>query len=797
MLSTAVREDRYLAETHPNGIAARSGTESATLRGTRRLLADSLVKRLGRWFVPIDKLPDGSKDDRATRSRYLRMVGVIAGASIIAFVPSMIVAGVPADRGPEFLAGVVIAACAVSASLLAVRAHTRVALVAAAVNALVIAGLALLIGDYFHQLGLLFALVVVGHASIHGFRAALVMVVCGSCLVPLAITTGRATNPTDPIYAFIYLLGMAAVIWSRDQLQARDSQAIQASEAKYRGLVERVPAVVYTADFGMEGSWRYVSPRVEELLGFPATAWTGDPGFWWSRVHPDDRARVIADEVQSSACAPGQRSVFEYRMLDRAGQVHWVRDEATVVDSHDGSPPHWSGFLVDVTDRKVLEDQLQHQAFHDPLTGLANRALFADRVEHALARSNRRRDSLAVLFLDLDDFKTVNDGIGHDAGDELLVAVAETLQGCLRPMDTAARLGGDEFAILLEDLPDDESAASVADRILAALAHPVAIHGRDVVIGASLGIALPTSRHEGAREILRNADSAMYAAKRHGKGRHETYAPAMHAAAVRRLELTSEIRQGLERGEFGVYYQPTVSLRDGSIVGFEALVRWRHPRRGLVLPGEFIPAAEETGQIIAIGRLVLDEACRQASAWRDLGPAGRAPNMSVNVSARQFRDPSLGPTVAAALGGAGLEPASLILEITESVVMEDSEASLRRLRELKALGVRLAIDDFGTGYSSLSYLRRLPVDILKVDKSFIDGIAGGGDAFALARVIVRMGQTLNLDTVAEGVEMASQAAALRRMGCPLAQGFHFARPMVPDQIVELLSEARIEQFRAG
>ncbi|MDH4335474.1 MAG: GGDEF domain-containing phosphodiesterase, partial [Chloroflexota bacterium] len=300
------------------------------------------------------------------------------------------------------------------------------------------------------------------------------------------------------------------------------------------------------------------------------------------------------------------------------------------------------------------------------------------------------------------------------------------------------------------------------------------------------GIAIAAKRGTDAREILRDADSAMYAAKRRGKGCHQTYVPAMHAAAVRRLELVAEIRTALQRGELTAHYQPIVRLQDGAIAGFEALVRWRHPRLGLVLPSEFIPAAEETGQIAAIGQLVLHEACGQARAWRDLLPNGLPVPISVNVSARQFRDPTLGQMVEAALSDAGLSPESLTLEITEGVVMEDSEASLRRLGELKSLGVRLAIDDFGTGYSSLSYLRHLPVDTLKIDKSFIDGIAAGGDAFALARVIVRMGQTLNLETVAEGVELAAQAEALRRMGCRHAQGFHFARPMGAEEITELL-----------
>jgi len=555
---------------------------------------------------------------------------------------------------------------------------------------------------------------------------------------------------------------------------------LQAREEMFRLLVTHMPDVAWTSDD--RGHTIYVSPRVEELLGFPAEAWIEDPAFWWSRVHPDDRERVLAEEKESWDTLRGHRTSVEYRLVGRDGEVRWVSDDAAVVHPEDGSPAHWSGFLTDVTDRKALEEQLQHQAFHDPLTSLANRALFADRVEHALARSGRSRDSLAVLFLDLDDFKTVNDGMGHPAGDALLVAVAEAVRACLRPMDTAARLGGDEFAVLIEDLATPDDAIDVAGRIQAAIGRPFQVGGREIYTSASIGIARPASRRDHASQLLRNADSAMYAAKRKGKGRCEIYAPTMHAAAVRRLELNAEMRRGLALEEFAVHYQPIVTLRDGSVSGFEALARWHHPRRGLILPPAFIPTAEETGQIVELGRLVLGEACRQARAWQEAQGPGPRRAMSINVSARQFRDPLLGRTVVDALEAAGLDPSCLVLEITESVLMEDTLAAFQRLRELKDLGVRLAIDDFGTGYSSLSYLRRLPVDILKIDKSFIDGVAERGDALALARTIIRIGKTLRLSTVAEGVERAAQVAALLRIGCDQAQGFHFARPMPAAEI---------------
>jgi diguanylate cyclase (GGDEF)-like protein/PAS domain S-box-containing protein len=537
---------------------------------------------------------------------------------------------------------------------------------------------------------------------------------------------------------------------------------------------------------------------VESLLGFAAEEWLADPDLWWRQIHPDDRDMVLAEEEASRDLAPGERDVVEYRMLARDGSIRWIRDEATVVRDGTGGAPAWHGFLIDMTERRNLEDQLKHQAFHDPLTGLANRLLFTDRVANALARSLRGARSPAVLFLDLDDFKNVNDVIGHSAGDTLLRGVAERLVRILRPGDTAARLGGDEFGILLEDVVDPDMAVTVADRILEGLAKPFEVEDRQIFASASIGIAHPTTRREGAEELLRNADVAMYGAKRLGKGRHEIYVPAMHLAVLRRLETVEEIRQGLRRGEFDLRYQPVVQLSDGSVIGFEALARWNHPRLGLVMPSAFIPNAEETGLILELGEFVLGEACRQAVTWRGPTRDQAGPSISVNVSARQFRADSLCRAVETGLAAAGLAPERLTLEITESAVMDDSEASSRRLRELKDLGVRLAIDDFGTGYSSLSYLRRLPIDILKVDKSFIDEIAEGGVAFGLARDIVRIGRTLRLDVVAEGVESASQVEALRRIGCGFAQGFHFAPPRHPDEIAAtLLSIERDVPRRAG
>jgi len=440
-----------------------------------------------------------------------------------------------------------------------------------------------------------------------------------------------------------------------------------------------------------------------------------------------------------------------------------------------------------VTEARTQETM--YQAFHDSLTGLASRKLLLDRLGHGLACAAREGTRLAVLFVDLDRFKLVNDSLGHAAGDALLVEVAERISGCLRTTDTAARLGGDEFAVVLHGLSRDEQAVGIAAQIIEALRAPFVIDGQEAFVNASIGIAFNTDDGRDAEMLLRDADLAMYQVKKNGKGRYEIFEPALRAVVLRSMELEAELRRAVDRGEFVLRYQPIVALSDQRVTGVEALVRWQHPERGLIPPLDFIPLAEETGLILPIDRWVLHEACRQASRWNTRRRAGQPLTISVNLSARQFAHADLPEVVAGALASTGLAPARLVLEITESLLLRDTAATMSRLAQLSALGVRLAMDDFGTGYSSLAYLRRFPVDILKIDKSFVDEIATGPDASAVARAIVHLGQVLRLTTVAEGIEAADQLGELVASGCELGQGYYFAKPLESGEIEDLLTAA--------
>ena len=557
------------------------------------------------------------------------------------------------------------------------------------------------------------------------------------------------------------------------------------SEARFSSLVQHSSDVVIVVD--ADSTIRYMSPSVERVLGHAASDVEGRKLV--DLVHVEDKTNVLQFLTAVGREGDDHPSLAEFRMRHRDGS--WLHVETVRTNLlHDDNVRGIVLNTRDVSERKAFEQQLAQQAFHDAVTGLANRALFRDRVEHALERRGRDGAPVSVLFLDLDDFKTINDSLGHAVGDRLLGEVGERIRTTLRQADTAARLGGDEFAVLLEDGGDGVEAAEVASRILSALEAPFRLGGKDVFVRASIGIAAAEGEAggaQGAEELLRNADVAMYMAKEGGKGRYQVFEPAMHDTALRRLELKADLQRAVDNGEFVVHYQPVIELATGRIDGLEALVRWEHPLRGLVPPLEFIPLAEETGLIVPIGTMVLREACRRATELQAEFPMDPPLHMSVNLSARQLQRPEIVDDVAASLMQSDLDPSRLVLEITESVMMQDIELSIQRLTELKALGVRLAVDDFGTGYSSLNYIRRFPVDILKVDKSFVDGVNRGGEESALSAAIIELAGILKLRPVAEGIERADQLEKLLALACDLGQGYYFARPLPIEAVTELLS----------
>ncbi len=563
------------------------------------------------------------------------------------------------------------------------------------------------------------------------------------------------------------------------RLQALTAE-LSASEARFRSLVQNSSDIVVVLD--RRGVITYQSAAVQRVLGYAPT--DRPDGSIFDLVHPEDaeRTRTV---LSGTGERPDGQAVLQVRMQHADGGWRWV--EGIVANLLDD--PAVRGLVLnyrDISERKALEDQLEHQAFHDPMTDLANRALFADRVEHALARRDRLGyEPVTILFVDLDDFKTVNDSLGHSAGDQLLRMVAERLASCIRPGDTAARLGGDEFGVLLEGA-DAAAASLVADRIHVAFAEPITLEGRQLAVTASIGIASTDTAGKTAQELLRNADAAMYTAKARGKAGHELFEPSMHASALRRLELRSALEEALKRNQFRLVYQLVVDLATRRPVGVEALLRWVRPDGRVALPAEFIPMAEESGLIVPVGRWVLDEACRQLADWRR-GGAPEGLSMAVNVSARQIRSPELVGDVERAIRSAGIEPGCLVIEVTESALLDDSEGTAETIGALKAVGVRIALDDFGTGYSSLSHLRRFPIDVLKIDRSFVAALGRAGEDGALVRSVLRLGQTLKLEVVAEGIETTEQVERLVGMSGRLGQGFYFQAPMDGDEVGQLLA----------
>jgi len=596
------------------------------------------------------------------------------------------------------------------------------------------------------------------------------------------------SDPVSGIIVGAVLMTVLVVIRQllavRQNVRLLAETAARQNEARFRSLVQNSSDVILVIK--PNGTIRFVSPSVLRVLRYDPASLTGRPLV--DLLDPDDRDRARAF-LRDAAESPGVSAPVEWRFRQPDGSSLHAELIATNL-LHDATVCGLVLNTRDVSERKRLEQQLMHQAFHDPLTGLSNRALFRDRVSHALARARRQALPISVLYLDLDDFKKVNDSLGHSEGDRLLVAAAERFRICARAGDTVSRLGGDEFAILIEDGADTEGIQSLVERLGEAMAHPFVLGGNEVHVNMSVGVAT-AGAEDSADDLLRNADMAMYTAKRRGKGRCETYQAHMYTDVQHRLEMEEALRGAIERGELYLAYQPIFSLQSGRLEGIEALVRWEHPDFGHLLPQHFVPLAEETGLIVRLGRWVLREACRRAQEWRSAFP-DQPLQISVNISGRQLHELDLVAETRDALEQSGVEPGAVVLEITESVLMNQTGSVLTQLQALKGLGVRLAIDDFGTGYSSLSYLQRFPFDLIKIARPFVEDVTAGVDKSALARAIIGLGETLGLRTVAEGVETAEQCAALRFLGCTMGQGYYFAPPLAPEEVTRLLAAPRRE-----
>jgi diguanylate cyclase (GGDEF)-like protein/PAS domain S-box-containing protein len=575
-------------------------------------------------------------------------------------------------------------------------------------------------------------------------------------------------------------------------VNSRDVTARRTAEERYRRLAERIPVVPYIEepDEGEPAGYQvtYMSPRVEEILGYPVGRFMEDSGFWNGLIHPEDLGAVLAEDERVEET--GEPFSMEYRMTSADGETVWVRDEALLVRGEKGEPLYWQGVLTDVTTSKALEEQLRRRAFHDQLTGLPNRQSFVERLVRAHGRTKRSGRKVAVLFMDLDGFKVVNDSLGHETGDLLLVAIGERLRHRLRPGDTLARFGGDEFVVLLEEIKGSDGATEVAGRITECFERPFVVGERKLFVSASIGVALSTAGTTSPEDLLRDADTAMYMAKDEHAG-YRVFDPAMHERVLNRLGLENDLRHAIGNDEFRLYFQPKIRLDDDTIAMVEVLLRWQHPQRGLLMPDEFIPMAEETGLIAPVGRWVLGETCRQLRRWLDHHPRAGSLVACVNVSAGQLRYPDLLHDVRSALEDSGIEAGKLVLEITESALVDNMETSMTLLKELRSLGVRVALDDFGSDYSSLSYLMQLPVDIVKIDGSFAQSLGESPRARVIVEAIISLAHALGLEAVGEGVESAEQLDHLRSMGCDLVQGYHLARPMPNEELDRILASRKI------
>ena len=569
----------------------------------------------------------------------------------------------------------------------------------------------------------------------------------------------------------------------------RATEELSDADARYRAVVEQIPAIVYTDVVDDAMSTIYVSPQIEELLGISPEEYIADPDLWVKQLHPDDREHALQSYLEGRTS--GEPFSFEYRLLARDGRVVWFRDSAVVVNDRAGDPAFVHGVMFDITERKNAEERVAFLAYHDNLTGLPNRTMFEELLELGLARARRHDLSVAVLCIDVDDFKLVNESLGYEAGDALLRAVADRLREATRETDLVARQGGDEFLLLLADIeggsvPGFEGTdgailvvESVAARIHESLRAPFNVAGTELYVSASIGISMFPHDADDASSLLKNADAAMYQSRKTVPGSYVLHW-RQSEEALGKLSLTTRLRKAVENRNWQLHYQPVVELAEGKMIGVEALIRWADPNGGLVPPGDFIPLAEEMGLIEAIGDWVVEELSRQAAAWR---AEGLELEVSFNLSPRQLWQPDLTGKILERLTAAELDPGNIIVEVTESTAMADPERTLRILRDLNGRGLRLALDDFGTGYSSFARLRYMPVDLLKIDRLFIRDVAKDAQAGDMVRAIIQLAHGLGMTPLAEGIETEEEWRFLVEQGCRLGQGFYFCRPAPAEDIL--------------
>ena len=561
-------------------------------------------------------------------------------------------------------------------------------------------------------------------------------------------------------------------------------QQVRQSEERYALAAQGANDGVW--DWNLQTNQVFFSQRWKAMLGYPVDGLSDRPEEWFDRIHPDD-LHWVKHEMTAHLDQRVAQFECQHRMLHQGGEYRWVLSRGSAIWNEERRAIRIAGSQTDITTWKQAEEKLVYEALHDTLTGLPNRIFLMERLRQALQLAKRHSDYLfAVLFIDLDRFKVINDSLGHMIGDQLLVAISQRISNCLRPTDTIARLGGDEFVILLADVNDRDSATRVADRLQEELLLPFNLEGHEVFSAASVGIAFSSASYDRPEDLLRDADIAMYRAKAHGRARYAIFQPGMHSKAVALLQIETDLRRAIERHELRLHYQPIVSLRTLQVTGFEALIRWAHPQRGMIAPSEFVPVAEETGLITPMGWWVLQESCRQMQQWQEQFPSARSLIVNVNLSSKQF-SPYLVDQISQILEETKLPPQHLKLEITESILMENAEAAVATLSQLKKLGTLLAIDDFGTGYSSLNYLHRFPIDTLKVDRSFVSKVDVDGEQLAIARTIITLAWNLGMEVVAEGVETMKQLAQLRSLQCDYAQGFLFSLPLDVASVEHLMA----------